>query len=159
MTTQAEKTEFELTLPYPIELVWEAITRADAITQWCMETNFQPVVGYKFQYRAKPNMAWRGWVDCEVLEVARPNCLRFSWQSMSNQSATTVTYKLASVSDGTHIKAEHAGFNRSHGWFSGWLFRMMLSAGLKRELSCWLPQVLENGKQGDFGEIIDRSKK
>lgn len=159
MADNGKQIEFEVTVPYSIELVWDVFTKPEAISQWIMETDFKPVVGNKFQYRAKKNFAWRGWVDCEVLEVQQPNRLRFTWQSMPKQSPTVVTYTFKSLSAGTHIQAIHAGFNQSHGLFSGWLFRTMLRSGLERELVDFLPQVLENGKQGNIGAKINRSIK
>jgi uncharacterized protein YndB with AHSA1/START domain len=159
MAKDSKQIEVQVTVPYPIELVWDAITKPEALSQWIMETDFKPVVGRKFQFRAKKNMAWRGWTDCEVLEVERPNRLQFTWQTMPKQSPTVITYILKSVPNGTHFRAIHAGFDKSHGWFSGLFIRTMLKAGLEREVLDWLPQVLENGKQGDFGADIDRSKK
>ena len=158
MSKTTTQIQYETLLVHPIELVWDALTKPQAIAQWCMETDFMPVLGHKFQFRGKKNRFWRGWVDCEVLEVVRSNRLCFSWQSMAHHSRTIVTYELGSESAGTRIRATHSGFDHTHGWFSGWLFRTMVKSGLKRELRDWLPQVLENGWEGNFGTAIDRSK-
>ena len=52
----------------PIDKVWNALTNPDILAQWVMENNFQPIVGYRCQFR---NEAIGLIVDSEVLVVDR----------------------------------------------------------------------------------------
>ena len=40
--------------PHPPEVVWEYLTKAELMEQWLMKNDFQPIVGYDFQFRIKP---------------------------------------------------------------------------------------------------------
>jgi uncharacterized protein YndB with AHSA1/START domain len=51
---------------FPPETVWRALTQPPLIEAWLMQTDFRPVVGHPFEFRAD----W-GVVDCRVLEVVR----------------------------------------------------------------------------------------
>ncbi|MCP5426161.1 MAG: SRPBCC domain-containing protein [Gammaproteobacteria bacterium] len=138
----------------PITLVWEAITDTRAISQWCMHTDFVPEVGRKFQYLAKPNLFWRGYVDCQVLTIEKPNLLRFSWQSVASHSPTVVTYRLEAVGSKTEFCVTHDGFDSTHGLFNGLFMRVMIGFGLKKEILERLPKVLEHAKESDNGRKI-----
>ena len=70
----------DATYPHPPERVWRALTEPSDLAAWLMPNDFAPVVGHKFQFRAKPQLGWRGIVDCEVLEVDRPRKLAYTWQ-------------------------------------------------------------------------------
>ena len=77
------------------------------------ETNdFEPVVGHTFQFRDAPG--WDGIVDCEVLEVAKPRRLSYSWGSSGvgdARLATVVTWTLAEGEGGvTRLHLEQSGF-------------------------------------------------
>ena len=69
--------------------------------------DFAPVVGHKFQFRVKPQLGWRGIVDCEVLEVDQPRKLSYSWQGDPKYRVTNVTWLLEPTADaGVHQKAK-----------------------------------------------------
>ena len=59
----------ERVFPHPPEKLWRALTEGPLLAQWMMNNDFEPVVGRKFQFRAKPTPNWNGVVDCEVLIV------------------------------------------------------------------------------------------
>ncbi len=146
--------EFETEVFYPVPLVWQSLTKKEALSQWIMLTNFKPEVGHHFRFTSKPNKFWRGYTECQVIEIVPEKILKFIWQTAEGQDPTLITYELIPTAAGTKIKVIHSGFNRSHGWFSGLFFRTMIKAGMKKEFTQWLPQVLENGKNGDFGKVI-----
>ncbi len=154
MKKKTRRIEVRESFPYPIELVWRAITDPEALSRWFMKTDFEPVVGKKFQFRAEPMRGWRGYVDCEVLEVEEPHRLRFSWQGMPEHNVTTVTYELEQRGDSTVIRAVHEGFDRSHGFLSGWMLRGILKGGWKKMFGKLLPQVLANGREGNISAAI-----
>ena len=60
----------ERVFPHPPEKLWRALTEGPLLAQWMMNNDFEPVVGRKFQFRAKPTPNWNGVVDCEMLIVA-----------------------------------------------------------------------------------------
>jgi uncharacterized protein YndB with AHSA1/START domain len=128
--------------PYPVAAVWRAIATRESLSEWLMQTDFEPRVGHKFQFRAQPMRGWRGYVDCEVLEVVPNRRLVYTWQGMPEHSVTTVTYELEQEGEGTLLKATHEGFDDSHGFLSGLLVRGILKAGWRKMFRTQLPAVL-----------------
>jgi uncharacterized protein YndB with AHSA1/START domain len=118
--------------------VWRALTQPELLAQWLMENDIKPVVGHKFNFRAKPMGDWDGIVHCEVLEVDEPNKLVYSWKGGSDKNQnyghrldTTVTWTLTPTSTGgTKLHLEHFGFEPTDYAFQimgqGW--RQMLPA-------------------------------
>jgi uncharacterized protein YndB with AHSA1/START domain len=100
---------------------------------------FDTVVGTRFQLVGKPKPGWNGTVDCEVLEVAEPSLLRFSWIGDEGGDVTEVTYRLTPHADGTRFVYEHTGFTGVGGRFMATLLghvrRRMLTVGLPAVLS------------------------
>ncbi len=64
---------------HPIDKVWAAITDPAALAQWLMVNDFEPRIGKRFTLRAEPTAEWRGWMDCEVLEMEPPRRMVWSW--------------------------------------------------------------------------------
>lgn len=92
----------------PIEDVWFALTDSSTLAGWLRDNNFKPIVGYRFQFRTEPTSWWNGIVDCEVLEVDKPNKLSYSW--VSGSESTTVAWTLRSEGGVTHLYLEQTGF-------------------------------------------------
>jgi uncharacterized protein YndB with AHSA1/START domain len=44
----------ERVFPHPPEKLWRALTENPLIAQWLMKSDFEPVVGRKFQFRSNP---------------------------------------------------------------------------------------------------------
>jgi uncharacterized protein YndB with AHSA1/START domain len=44
----------EIFLPHPPEDVWAALTDPQALAEWLMPNNFEPVVGRKFRFHVDP---------------------------------------------------------------------------------------------------------
>jgi uncharacterized protein YndB with AHSA1/START domain len=118
MTAAALETKdivVERTMPHPPAKVWRALTQALLIAEWLMQNDFQPVVGHRFNFRAKPIPGmWNGVTDCEVLEVDAPRRLVYSWNASGEEAAdglkSTVTWTLTPVAGGTHVRMAHTGF-------------------------------------------------
>jgi uncharacterized protein YndB with AHSA1/START domain len=128
----------EVVYPYPPERVWRALTEPEALAQWAMENDFKPIVGHKFQFRAKPQPGWRGIVDCEVLEVDPPRRLSYSWQGDPSYRTTIVTFILEPVAGGTRLRFEHTGFRGLGGFF----LKLILGSGWKGMIAQSLPAVI-----------------
>lgn len=122
--------------PHPIETVWRAITDRNAIAEWLMENDFEPKLGHKFQFRAKPMGGWDGIVHGEVLEVDPPRKLRYSWRT--NVIDTMLTITLQTVAEGTALKLEHSGFRG----FKPVMISFLMGSGWKSILRKGLPAIL-----------------
>lgn len=120
----------EKILPVAPAAVWRALTDPRAIAQWLMENDFEPRLGHRFQFRAKPEGEWNGIVDCEVVELDEPRRLAYAWRSA--RLDTRVTWTLAAVDGGTRLTLEHTGFAGTFG--------EMVAARLREG---WQTKVLE----------------
>lgn len=92
-----------------IEVVWSALTNSDMLAQWIWDNNFKPVEGEAFQFRSEPNEYWDGIVNGEVIEVAEPNKLSYTWASAGE--TTTITWTLTANDEGTALHFEQTGFS------------------------------------------------
>ena len=127
----------ERTMPHPPEKIWRALTQSELVADWLMQNDFQPMVGHRFQFRAKPVPGWSGVTNCEVLEVDPPRRLVYSWGDGSESESglrTVVTWTLTPADGGTHVRMEHAGFRPQdeagyQGMGGGWPH---IVAGLER---------------------------
>jgi uncharacterized protein YndB with AHSA1/START domain len=95
--------------------VWRALTEPKLLAQWLMENDIRPIVGHKFNFRARPMGDWDGIVYCEVLEVNEPHKLVYTWQGGSDEDSkrldTTVTWTLSPTpTGGTLLNLAHRGF-------------------------------------------------
>jgi len=95
-------------LPHPIEAVWRALTEADAISDWLMQTTgFQPIVGARFRLKTQ-HLSASGWIDAEVLQLEPPWRMTWSW-SADGGAASTVTFELAAEGKRTRLRLTHEG--------------------------------------------------
>ena len=131
--------------PYPVPVVWRALTDPALIPQWTVTgagahpEGFAPVPGTRFRFVAKPRAGWSGVVDCEVLAAHEPDLLRYTWADAAGGAQTEVTYHLEPTGDGTRFSYEHTGFTGVGGWFMaqflGRVRRTMLTEGLPAVLA------------------------
>ena len=120
--------------------VWKVLTDPTLIPRWTATgaggrpEGFEPVVGCKFRFVAKPKPGWNGIVECEVLEVDEPSLLRYSWTGGDGGDVTQVVYRLEPHAGGTRFSYEHTGFTGVGGLFMATLLgrvrRKMLTVGL-----------------------------
>src|SRR5439155_22586591 len=97
--------------PHPPDRVWRALTDREELALWLMPNDFAPVVGHKFQFRAKPQWGWRGFVECEVMEVIPPRRLTYTWQGDEGGRPMTVIWTLEPAEGGgTRLTLAHRGF-------------------------------------------------
>ena|SRR5579871_3062759 len=95
----------EREMPHPPQKLWRALTESSLIGEWLMKTDFQPVVGHRFNLRAD----W-GAVDCEVVAVELNQLLSYTWAAYGLQSV--VTWTLNPTPTGTHLRMEQTGFRQ-----------------------------------------------
>jgi uncharacterized protein YndB with AHSA1/START domain len=127
----------ERELPHAPEKLWRALTHGPLIQEWLMDNDFQPVVGHRFHFRAKPMPNWDGVIESEVLVVEPHKKLSYRWNALGLESV--VIWTLAATAGGTLLRMEQSGFRpdqeaaykgASYGWqsFIGGLERVV--AGL-----------------------------
>lgn len=95
------------------EKVWRALTEGPLMEQWLMKNDFQPVVGHRFTFRAKPMPQWNGVVDCEVLVLEPHTRLSYAWNVGDDPATgfkTVVTWTLTPTSGGVLVRMEQSGF-------------------------------------------------
>jgi uncharacterized protein YndB with AHSA1/START domain len=124
----------EREMPHPPEKIWRALTQGHLIEEWLMKSDFQPVVGHRFNFRSTPMPNWNGVIDSEVLVVEPNSRLSYSWGSLGLKSV--VIWTLTPTQGGTHVRMEQTGFRSeedanykgaSYGWqkFIGGLERVV----------------------------------
>lgn len=131
----------ETDLPHPPAVVWQALTDPEAIAEWMMPVHdFAPVIGRRFQLRAKPMPGWDGVIEGKVLEVDEPHRLAYSWKGSRMRGTTTVRWTLTARAEGagTHLRLDHQGFDG----LSGALLAFMHGGGWKKFLTRRLPAHL-----------------
>ena len=133
----------EQTYPHPPERVWRALTDSTALAAWLMPNDFEARVGHKFQFRATPMPGWRGFVECEVIEVVAPLLLAYTWLGDEDwQAPTIVRWTLEPIEVGTRLRLEHT--NLQEPW--GRALQAMLSQGWKKMLAEKIVRVMEQQK-------------
>src|ERR1700743_1762055 len=85
-STETRSVVIEREFAFPPEKIWRALTQSHLIEEWLMKNDFKPVVGHKFNFRARPVMGWNGVADCEVLEVAPHRRLVYAWSASGEQA-------------------------------------------------------------------------
>ena len=97
-----------------------------------MKNNFQPIIGFDFQFQTKPipSLDFDGIFYCKVLEIVPFKKLSYSWKSGPGEGKITldsvVVWKLEPKDKGTELFLEHSGFAKkenldfynglTHGW-------------------------------------------
>ena len=95
-------------LPFPVDRVWRALTQADLLSDWLMQTDFVPEVGRAFRFTAD----W-GHVEGEVIEITLQKRLVYSWNAHDLRS--TVTFTLTPTPEGTRLEMVQRGFRPDQG--------------------------------------------
>ncbi|MEP6951331.1 MAG: SRPBCC domain-containing protein, partial [Ginsengibacter sp.] len=101
---------------HPPKDVWEYLTISDLMAQWLMPNNFEPILGYDFQFKINPmpTFDFDGNIYCKVLEIVPFKKLSYSWKGGPGEGKITldsiVVWTLAPKDNGTELKLVHSGF-------------------------------------------------
>jgi len=121
---------------HPVETVWEYLTKSELMEQWLMKNNFQPIVGFDFQFKTGPipSLDFDGIFYCKVLEIIPFQKLSYSWRSGPGEGEITldsiVVWQLQPTDKGTEIVLEHKGFAKKenldfyNGLNQGWIEKL-----------------------------------
>jgi uncharacterized protein YndB with AHSA1/START domain len=135
----AGKIEFNTIYDFPIDQVWQALTQKEALSEWLMPCDFEPIVGHKFQFKTKPYPGFDGITHCEVLELKEKELLAFSWSGGSLKNSV-VRFRLSPLNNKTRLDFEHSGFE---GFLNNLIVKRILASGWKKKiLKQLLPQYL-----------------
>ena len=126
--------------PHPVAKVWTALTEPAALSQWLMATDdFEPRLGKRFKLHGRATPEWRGWMECEVLELDPPRRMVWSWRRSETEEPNRVEFRLDPIEGGTRLTLKHTGVADAgvrDRYTSGWpvklaAIRTMLAASVQ----------------------------
>jgi uncharacterized protein YndB with AHSA1/START domain len=102
--------QLEEVFDHPIDAVWRAITDPSRLSRWLMDNDFQPLEGHRFKLREPPTSTWRGWIECQVLELTPPTRMVWSWEGgHGGEPRTRVIFELRQEGASTRLILRHEG--------------------------------------------------
>ena len=94
--------------PASVERVWHALTDPEMINRWLMATeDFEAKIGARFTLRDAPHPSFRGYVECQVLELSPPHRMVWSWSSADDAAPTRLVIELEAEDQGTRLTLRH----------------------------------------------------
>jgi uncharacterized protein YndB with AHSA1/START domain len=135
-------TDIRITRDYPHApaKVWRALTDPALIALWAMRPEgFAAVVGTRCRFVGKKGPGWRGFVECEVLEVRAPETLFYSWIGNEGDAPSYVRYTLEPTPSGTRLVFEHTGFMGVRGFM---LAKLVMAPGWRKMFAGRFARVL-----------------
>jgi uncharacterized protein YndB with AHSA1/START domain len=129
----ARSIKHQFFFPHSPETVWEYLTKSELLEKWIMKNNFQPIVGFEFQFQTKPipSLDFDGVCHCKVIEIVPFQKLSYSWRCGPGEGKisldSTVVWELKPTEKGTELFLDHSGFEREEntlfyqGMTEGWL--------------------------------------
>lgn len=126
--------------PHPRAKLWRALTEPELIGRWGMRVEgFSLEPGARFKFFGTPNRSWRGFIECEMLEVREPSLLRYSWIDRPGGDPTFVRWELEARTGGTRLLFEHTGFRGVDGFL---LAQLVMGPGHRKQHDFSLPALL-----------------
>lgn len=119
--------------------VWQAITDKALVSQWLMETNIEPIVGFQGYFKMSPMPGFNGHIETTVLSVETNKLFIYTWQGGWMKKPTTVKFTLLEKENGTTLTLEHWGFE---GLLGGLLMKMM-SGGWKKKITVKIAELIK----------------
>lgn len=104
----------ETVLNHDIDVVWNAITKAEEISTWFIPADFKAEPGYKYTFSSEPNEKGCTTISGEV-KKASPYLLVYTWIVADSEVETTVTWKLETTKEGTKLFLEHSDISNYAG--------------------------------------------
>jgi uncharacterized protein YndB with AHSA1/START domain len=135
---------FEVTYPHPPAKVWRVITTSEHLARWLMPNDFEPRLGHRFQFRAKPVGGWDGVVHGEVLELVPERRLVLAWKS--NVIDTKVTFLLEPSGTGTRLVLLHTGFKGLKPVMTSFILGMGWKGMVRNSIPTLMTQLESEGR-------------
>jgi uncharacterized protein YndB with AHSA1/START domain len=102
--------QMEELFPVPVERAWQALTDPRLIERWLMRPDdFEAKVGTRFTLHDQPRADCRAPVECEVLELAPPHRMVWSWRGADDPATTRLVIELEAEEEGTRLTLRHTG--------------------------------------------------
>jgi uncharacterized protein YndB with AHSA1/START domain len=102
-----ENLSFAAFYPHPPERVWQALTDPAALGRWLLPTDFQPRIGFRFQFAGGVEGGKRP-IRGVVLEAEAARRLRYTWDEDGEAGTpSVVTWMLEPQAGGTRVRLEH----------------------------------------------------
>ncbi|MEM7181578.1 MAG: SRPBCC domain-containing protein [Spirochaetota bacterium] len=149
----AKNLKMQATYPYALELVWQALTTKEALSEWLMDTDFELVKGHKFRFHDKPQGGWRGYMECQVLDFQVNQYLEISWLGMPEHDLQTVRFELTGDTKQTTLTLHHFPWNSTHGAFGGFILKKIIQFGWKRMFFKQLPIILQYVRENSMATV------
>ena len=111
--------QHQIFYPNPVADVWDYLTVPELMAQWLMPSDFKPVAGHEFQFKAggpMPEFDFDGIFHCKVLEIVPFKKLVYSWDFGSGNGVlnkSEVHWTLTEKDKGTELLLVHRGFEGS----------------------------------------------
>ncbi len=99
---------------HPIDQIWNAITKAEEISNWFIKADFEAEKGYNYTFTSEPNEKGCTIISGTVKE-ANPYILVYTWIVADTKVETTVTWKLEALGNSTKLRLEHSGIENYAG--------------------------------------------
>jgi len=103
----------ETTINQSVEKVWNAISRAEEISEWFIKADFKAEVGAPYTFTASEEQGCMT-ITGEVKE-ANPYTLVYTWIVENTDVVTTVKWVLEADGDATKLYLEHSGISNYPG--------------------------------------------
>lgn len=98
----------ERTLDAPTDQVWKAITDKNDMKQWYFDlADFQPVVGFEFEFMGGPEGGIQYRHLCKITEVISGKKITYSWRYDGYEGVSYVTFELFPEGNKTRLKLTH----------------------------------------------------
>lgn len=126
---------------HPIEVVWNGLTTARAMSAWLMETdNFVAKVGTRFELYCVDETGHRDEYSCKVLALDPPRRMLLSWVLVGNEElgTTEVEFCLEPTAAGTKLTLIHRGDrdrDMMERFKAGWPVKLHDLAGVLNDLA------------------------
>ncbi|RZJ49130.1 MAG: SRPBCC domain-containing protein [Flavobacterium sp.] len=107
---KAEKVIVERTFKAPADKVWSAITDISEMKNWFFQlAEFEPKVGFKFDFMGGPENGKQYLHLCEVNEVVEGKKIAYTWRYDNYPGNSLVCWELIDKGEETLLRITHTG--------------------------------------------------
>ena len=94
----------------PIDKVWQELTDNDHLRQWYFQLdNFEPRIGFKFDFIGGGDEGPKYLHLCEIMEVDEEAVIAYSWKYDNYPGSSIVKWEIFEQGNNTRLKLTHRG--------------------------------------------------